>query len=69
MAEKFFIIINTRNIDSERKTVYMHPKVTTFAKDPRVVFPISGKVLRPADATEIFFLLHQILSPFFPLLD
>ena len=69
MAEKFFITINTRNIDSERKTVYVHPKFTTVAKDPRIVFAISGKILLQADATEIFFILHQTLSPFFfPLL-
>lgn len=67
MAEKFFITINTRNIDSERKTVYVHPKFTTVAKDPRIVFAISGKILLQADATEIFFILHQTLSPFFSL--
>ena len=51
------------NIDSERKTVYVQPKASTVSKDPRVVFAISGKILLEADATEIFFILLQTLSP------
>ena len=69
VTKKAFVSVNGRNVNTEWHTVYMHPRLASVAKDPRVVFVISWKVLLQADITDVILAIIQVchtLSPCLP---